>query len=78
MIVAHMAEGFDAFIKVSQGWPVSSPPLNLISLKSSDQHSKGISSSFLSIVKVGFLFLYIYFLFPYWFLLFLWMCVTKI
>ncbi|KAF3456620.1 hypothetical protein FNV43_RR01274 [Rhamnella rubrinervis] len=53
MIVAHMAEGVDAFIKVSQGWPVSSHPLNLISLKSSDQHSKGISSSFLSKVKEG-------------------------
>ncbi|XP_015887198.2 uncharacterized protein LOC107422284 isoform X2 [Ziziphus jujuba] len=53
MIVAHMAGGIDAYIKVSQGWPVSSFPLNLTSLKSSDQHSKGVSLSFLCKVKEG-------------------------
>ena len=67
MRVAHTVQDVDAFIKVSQGWPLSSPPLNLIALKSSDQHSKGISSSFLSKVKVVFFCIYIYFLFPYWF-----------
>lgn len=56
MIVAHVAGGIDAFIKVSQGWPVSSSPLNLTSLKSSDQHSKGVSLSFLCKVKVRFYF----------------------
>ncbi|KAL9411295.1 hypothetical protein AB3S75_044982 [Citrus x aurantiifolia] len=46
MIVAHLVGGVDAFIKLSQGWPLSNSPLKLISLKSSDHHSKGISLSF--------------------------------
>ncbi|ESR34183.1 hypothetical protein CICLE_v10005758mg [Citrus x clementina] len=46
MIVAHLVGGVDAFIKPSQGWPLSNSPLKLISLKSSDHHSKGISLSF--------------------------------
>ncbi|KAH7857676.1 hypothetical protein Vadar_015250 [Vaccinium darrowii] len=51
MIVAHMVGGVDAFIKMSQGWPVSNNALKLISLKSSSQHSKEISLSFLCKVE---------------------------
>lgn len=46
MYVAHLVGGVDAFIKPSQGWPLSNSPLKLISLKSSDHHSKEISLSF--------------------------------
>ncbi|VVA34043.1 PREDICTED: RNA-directed DNA polymerase (reverse mRNAase)-related family [Prunus dulcis] len=45
-VVAHVVGGVDAFIKVPQGWPLLSSPLKLIYLKSSDQHSKGISFKF--------------------------------
>ncbi|TXG72630.1 hypothetical protein EZV62_001209 [Acer yangbiense] len=51
MVVAHLVEGIDAFIKLSQGWPLLNSPLKLISLKSSDHHSKGISLSFLCKVE---------------------------
>lgn len=51
IIVAHMVGGVDAFIKVSQGWPVYSSPLRLISLKNSSQLSKEISLSFLCKVE---------------------------
>ncbi|KAI8566784.1 hypothetical protein RHMOL_Rhmol02G0068800 [Rhododendron molle] len=51
IIVAHMVGGVDAFIKMSQGWPVSNNALKLISLKSSSQHSKEISLSFLCKVE---------------------------
>ncbi|CAB4293604.1 unnamed protein product [Prunus armeniaca] len=50
-VVAHVVGGVDAFIKVPQGWPLLSSPLKLIYLKSSDQHSKGISLSFLCKVQ---------------------------
>ncbi|KAI4344963.1 hypothetical protein L6164_012135 [Bauhinia variegata] len=49
-IVAHMAGGIDAFIKLSQGWPLFGSPLKLISLKNSD-NEKGISLSFLCKVE---------------------------
>ncbi|PQM42653.1 uncharacterized protein Pyn_16386 [Prunus yedoensis var. nudiflora] len=52
-VVAHVVGGVDAFIKVPQGWPLLSSPLKLIYLKSSDQHSKGISLSFLCNVQVS-------------------------
>ncbi|KAJ7955385.1 RNA-directed DNA polymerase (reverse transcriptase)-related family protein [Quillaja saponaria] len=51
-VVAHMAGGIDAFIKVSPSWPILSSPLKLISLKSSD-YSKGISSNFIGKVEVA-------------------------
>ncbi|XP_058203941.1 uncharacterized protein LOC131318153 isoform X2 [Rhododendron vialii] len=51
IIVAHMVGGVDAFIKMSQGWPVSNNALKLISLKSSSQYSKEISLSFLCKVE---------------------------
>ncbi|PON57241.1 reverse transcriptase-like protein [Trema orientale] len=51
IILAHLAGGVDALIKASQGWPQSSSLLQLISLKSSDNDSKGISLSFLCKVK---------------------------
>lgn len=54
--MAHMVGGIDAFIKVSQGWPVYSSPLRLISLKSSSQFSKEISLSFLCKVEVSYAF----------------------
>ena len=54
MIVAHPVEGVDAFIKVPQGWPMSDSPLKLTSIKSSNHYTEGISSSFVSKVKVGF------------------------
>ncbi|XP_071713463.1 uncharacterized protein [Rutidosis leptorrhynchoides] len=50
-IVAHMVDGFDAFIKVSQGWPMSSSPLKLISIKYSSQSSKEVTFSFLCKVE---------------------------
>ncbi|GMN62885.1 hypothetical protein TIFTF001_031969 [Ficus carica] len=50
-MVAHLAGGVDAVIKVSQGWPISNSPLKLISLTSSDHYTKGSPSSFLSKVK---------------------------
>ncbi|XP_007034267.2 PREDICTED: uncharacterized protein LOC18602676 isoform X1 [Theobroma cacao] len=46
-IVAHLVGGIDAFIKLSQGWPLSKSPLKLLSIKSSDHHSRGISLSLL-------------------------------
>nr|KJB61296.1 hypothetical protein B456_009G350500 [Gossypium raimondii] len=50
-IIAHLAGGIDAFIKVSQGWPLSKSPLKLLSVKSSDHHSRGISLSLLCKVE---------------------------
>ncbi|KAJ0093385.1 hypothetical protein Patl1_26020 [Pistacia atlantica] len=51
MVVAHLLGGVDAFIKLSQGWPLSNSPLKLISLKSSNHQSKRISLSFLCKVE---------------------------
>ncbi|XP_024024879.1 uncharacterized protein LOC21400346 [Morus notabilis] len=51
VMVAHLAGGVDAFIKVSQGWPLSNSPLKLTSLKSSDHNTKGIPSIFLCKVE---------------------------
>ncbi|KAJ8755476.1 hypothetical protein K2173_019274 [Erythroxylum novogranatense] len=50
-ILAHLVGGVDAYIKVYHGWPISSSPLKLISLKSSGHHSKEISLSFLCKVE---------------------------
>ncbi|XP_010247064.1 PREDICTED: uncharacterized protein LOC104590200 isoform X2 [Nelumbo nucifera] len=50
-ITAHMVGGIDAFIKVSQGWPVTNSALKLMSLKSSENHSKEISLRFLCKVE---------------------------
>ncbi|XP_010466761.1 PREDICTED: uncharacterized protein LOC104746911 isoform X2 [Camelina sativa] len=50
-IVAHIAGGIDAFLKVSDGWPVLNTPLKLASLKSSDNQSKGISLSLICKVE---------------------------
>ncbi|XP_028759696.1 uncharacterized protein LOC114746534 isoform X2 [Neltuma alba] len=50
IIVAHVAGGIDAFIKVSQNWPLYGPPLKLISLTGSD-NLKEISLSFLCKVE---------------------------
>ncbi|XP_054804667.1 uncharacterized protein LOC129307782 isoform X1 [Prosopis cineraria] len=49
-IVAHVAGGIDAFIKLSHNWPLFGPPLKLISLKGSD-NLKEISLSFLCKVE---------------------------
>ena len=54
MIVAHMVGGIDAFIRLAQGWPIASAPLNLLTLKSSSNYSKEISLSFLCKVVVSF------------------------
>ncbi|XP_021658921.2 uncharacterized protein LOC110648868 isoform X2 [Hevea brasiliensis] len=51
IVVAHLVGGVDAFIKLCQGWPISRSPLKLLSLKSSDLHSKEISLSFLCKVE---------------------------
>ncbi|XP_038897565.1 uncharacterized protein LOC120085576 isoform X2 [Benincasa hispida] len=45
MIICSMIGGIDACIKVSQGWPLADSPLKLISLKSSDHYTKGVSLS---------------------------------
>ncbi|KAK1435363.1 hypothetical protein QVD17_01124 [Tagetes erecta] len=50
-IVAHMVDGVDAFIKVPQGWPMSTSPLKLTSLKTSSQTSKEVTFSFLCRVE---------------------------
>ncbi|XVE81283.1 hypothetical protein DITRI_Ditri15bG0051500 [Diplodiscus trichospermus] len=50
-IIAHLVGGIDAFIKVSQGWPLSKSPLKLLSVKSSDHCSRGISLSLLCKVE---------------------------
>lgn len=46
-IVAHMVGGIDAFIKLPQGWPLTSSALTLMSLKSSSQYSQQISLTLL-------------------------------
>ncbi|KDP39341.1 hypothetical protein JCGZ_01098 [Jatropha curcas] len=51
IVVAHLVGGVDAFIMLCQGWPLSKSPLKLMSLKSSDNHSKEISLSFLCKVE---------------------------
>ena len=51
-IVAHLVRGIDVFIKVSQRWPLSKSPLKLLSVKSSNHHSRGISLSLLCRVEV--------------------------
>ncbi|KAJ0903449.1 hypothetical protein HanPSC8_Chr07g0269961 [Helianthus annuus] len=51
IIIAHMLDGVDAYIKVSQGWPISSSPLKLLSLKASSQSSKEVTFSFLCKVE---------------------------
>ncbi|KAI3716431.1 hypothetical protein L1987_67304 [Smallanthus sonchifolius] len=51
MIVAHMVDEVDAFIKVSQGWPMATSPLKLISLKGSSQTSTEVTFSFLCKVE---------------------------
>lgn len=45
IIVAHMAGGIDAYIKLSHGWPLFGSPLKLISVKGSD-NLKSTSFSF--------------------------------
>jgi hypothetical protein len=50
-IVAHIAGGIDAFLKVSDGWPLLNTPLKLASLKNSDNQSKGISLSLICKVE---------------------------
>ncbi|XWS35166.1 hypothetical protein CRYUN_Cryun21dG0102500 [Craigia yunnanensis] len=50
-VVAHLVGRIDAFIKVSQGWPLSKSPLKLLSVKSSDHHSRGISLGLLCKVE---------------------------
>ncbi|OVA03804.1 hypothetical protein BVC80_8097g5 [Macleaya cordata] len=50
-IIAHVAGGINAFIKIPQSWPIANSALKLISLVSSDNHSKGISLSFLCKVQ---------------------------
>ncbi|XP_022733193.1 uncharacterized protein LOC111287162 [Durio zibethinus] len=50
-IIAHMVGGIDAFIKVSQGWMLPKSALKLLSVKSSDHHSRGISLSLLCKVE---------------------------
>ncbi|KAL8217321.1 hypothetical protein R6Q57_024158 [Mikania cordata] len=51
IIVVHMLDGVDAFIKVSQGWPISTSPFKLLSLKGSNQSSKEVTFSFLCKVE---------------------------
>ncbi|KAJ0235768.1 Reverse transcriptase-like protein [Hirschfeldia incana] len=50
-IVAHVARGIDAFLKVSDGWPLLNSPLKLASLKNSENHSNGISLSLICKVE---------------------------
>ncbi|XP_018492275.1 uncharacterized protein LOC108862593 isoform X2 [Raphanus sativus] len=50
-IVAHIAGGIDAFLKVSDSWPLLNSPLKLASLKNSENHSNGISLSLICKVE---------------------------
>ncbi|KAL3724560.1 hypothetical protein ACJRO7_029693 [Eucalyptus globulus] len=50
-IIAHMAGGIDALIKVPQGWPMLNIALKLKSLQSSDHHARNIYSSYLRKVE---------------------------
>ncbi|XP_060180611.1 uncharacterized protein LOC132610324 isoform X2 [Lycium barbarum] len=46
-IIAHMVGGIDAFVKLPQGWPLTSSGLTLMSLKGSSHSSKEISLTLL-------------------------------
>ncbi|KAL9252632.1 hypothetical protein AKJ16_DCAP07064 [Drosera capensis] len=50
LIIAHILGGIDAFIKPTEGWPLSDSPLKLVTLKSSDP-SKEISLALLCKVE---------------------------
>lgn len=50
-IICSMIGGIDACIKVTQGWPLADSPLKLISLKSSDHYTKGVSLSLICKVE---------------------------
>ncbi|XP_026400847.1 uncharacterized protein LOC113296735 isoform X2 [Papaver somniferum] len=50
-VVAQVPGGIAAFIRIPEGWPTMNSPLKLISLKASDNHSTGISLSFLCKVQ---------------------------
>ncbi|CAL9095215.1 unnamed protein product [Musa acuminata var. zebrina] len=50
-VTAHLVGGIDTFIKLAHGWPISSYPLKLLSIKNRDHQSKSISLSFLCKVK---------------------------
>ncbi|GJW27456.1 hypothetical protein Tco_0044331 [Tanacetum coccineum] len=53
MIVAHMVDGVDAFIKVPQGWPIANSALKLSSLKGSSRSSEEVTLSFICEVEVS-------------------------
>ena len=57
MIVAHIVDGVDAFINVSQGRPITNSALKLLSLKGSSQSSKEVTLSFICKVEVSHSFL---------------------
>ncbi|RZR90254.1 hypothetical protein BHM03_00018106 [Ensete ventricosum] len=50
-VTAHLVGGIDTYIKLAHGWPISSYPLKLLSIKNRDNQSKSISLSFLCKVK---------------------------
>ncbi|CAL9120698.1 unnamed protein product [Musa textilis] len=50
-VTAHLVGGIDTFIKLAHGWPMSSYPSKLLSIKNRDHQSKSISLSFLCKVK---------------------------
>ncbi|XP_060180610.1 uncharacterized protein LOC132610324 isoform X1 [Lycium barbarum] len=53
-IIAHMVGGIDAFVKLPQGWPLTSSGLTLMSLKGSSHSSKEISLTLLcKVVEVA-------------------------
>ncbi|XP_076922352.1 uncharacterized protein LOC143584117 [Bidens hawaiensis] len=51
IIIAHLVDGVEACIKASPGWPITSSPLKLLSLKASSQSSKEVTFSFLCKVE---------------------------
>lgn len=51
IIIARLAGEIDAYIKVPQGWPLLDSHLKLISVKSSENNSRGISLSLLCKVE---------------------------
>ncbi|KAK1295558.1 hypothetical protein QJS10_CPA16g00992 [Acorus calamus] len=53
IITAHLKGGIKVLIKVCQGWPVSTSPLKLVSVKNSDIYAKDISLSCLSKLELA-------------------------
>ncbi|KAI3996813.1 hypothetical protein MKX01_041113 [Papaver californicum] len=50
-VIAQVSGGIAAFLRIPKGWPIINSPLKLISLKAPENHSRGVSLSFLCKVQ---------------------------